>query len=181
MAYKIVSFDPGLNLGWAVSEDSNTRTLLRSGCIKNDSDEPMFNRQMRLTAFVEELLDTEKPDTVVIEAINRVGGGKVNNKKNESTWALYWIYGEIMRIAEMKGFEVFPINPATMKTAVTEGHREEGASGLASKEEVMKVVKKTYGDRRMRSDESDAIGLVICFWRIYNNEYVIGAKKKKKK
>lgn len=177
---KIVAFDPGLNLGWAVSEDVKKRTLKRSGCIKNDSDQPMLERQIYLTEFIEKLLEEEQPDVVIVEAVNRVGGGQVNNRKNESTWALYWIYGEILRSAGLKGIEVFPINPTTMKAAVTEGKRDPDAKGPAKKEEVMKVVKQIYGDRKMRSDESDAIGLAIAYWKLYTKEYIVGAKRKRK-
>lgn len=177
---KIVTFDPGLNLGWSVSEDPIKRTLKRSGCIKNDASTPMLERQIELTTFISNLIDEEEPDVVVVEAVNRVGGGKVNNKKNESTWALYWIYGEIRRIAGVRGIELMEINPATLKAAVTEGKRKPDAKGPAKKEEVMRCVKEIYGDRKMRSDESDAIGLAITFWKLYTKEYTVGAKRKRK-
>ena len=176
---RIVAFDPGLNLGYAVSENSKKRVLLKSGHVKNDSSQPMLERQITLSNFIETILNDYEPDVVIIEEVNRVGGGQVNNRKNQSTWALYWIYGEILKAAGVRGIEIYLMNPATMKVAVTEGRRIPGSKGLPKKEEVMAIVKEIYGDRKMRSDESDAIGLVIAYWKIYNGEYKVGAKKRK--
>lgn len=65
----------------------------------------------------------------------------------------------------------------TLKACVTQGKREPGAAGPAKKHEVMRVIKEMFGNRRMRSDESDAIALAVTFWRIYYGEYVVRKSK----
>jgi Holliday junction resolvasome RuvABC endonuclease subunit len=175
---KIVAFDPGLNLGWCASDH---KRVISSGCIKNDASRPMQERQNELTDFITHLILIENPDVVVVEAINRVAGSSTDLEKNGSTWALYWIYGEIIRLSGKRNIPVFPISPSSMKSAVTKGKREPDAKGLASKEEVMRVVKSLYGERKMRSDESDAIGLAICYWMIYDGEYTVTKSKPKKR
>lgn len=175
---KVVSFDPGLNLGWAVSNSS--RQILRSGCLKNDPKESMFDRQNRLYNFIEGLIIAEGPDVIVIEGVNRVHGGKTNIEKNSSTWAMYWIYGTIVHMAGKYKAAVFPIVPSQMKAAVTQGKRDPDAKGQASKDEVKKAVADLVDRKKMRSDESDAIGLNVAFWMLYHNEYIPKNAKKKK-
>jgi len=175
---RILAIDPGINLGYAISEDPIERVLVKSGCVKNDSSIPMLQRQIHIINLIENLLKEEKPDKVILEAVNRVGN--IRNKKNASTWTLYWVYGSILYLAGKADIEVIEVNPSTLKAAVTQGKRDPEAKGSIKKAEVKKCVKEIYGDLKIRSDEADAIGLTIAYWKIYNNEYTPGAKRKKK-
>jgi Holliday junction resolvasome RuvABC endonuclease subunit len=178
---KILCFDPGLNLGYCVS--TRDRKIKASGSIKNNSHLPMGQRQVAIQSFIFDLIRTEKPDLIVVEAINRVGKGRrLQDEKNASTWALYWIYGEINRLSNLYNEQdPFPINPMTLKACVTQGKRTPGATGPAKKHEVMRVIKEMFGNWRMHSDESDAIALAVTFWRIYCGEYVVKKSKPRKK
>ncbi len=180
---KILAFDPGLNLGYALMNDDE---YVLSDFVRNDNKQPMTARMLLLTSKIAKLLAEWQPDFVVVEAINRVGGGAVNNKKNESSWALYWVYGEIIRLAALHGKEVSPINPTTMKACIvpkeTRSDEQRAKSRSASKDEVATAVRALTGQAlKTRSDETDAVGLAITFYRIYTGAYVVGAAKKSKK
>lgn len=176
-----LAIDPGLNAGYAVMTGPKERHLVLSGGIKNDASIEMGERLQYILNRFTDLIETHKPKVLVVEAVTRVYGGKTDEERNASSWTLHWVYGEIIRLGFVYNIPVNVISPSTMKAAVTEGKRSPDSKGQASKSEVKRVVQELYGQKSMRTDESDAIGLAIAYWKIYNGEYVVGAKKKKKK
>lgn len=172
-----VGFDPGLNLGW--SKVLNGK-YIESGHYKNDAQVDIKQRQLELSSLIDDLIRNAHVTTVAVEGVNRVKRNKkVQTESNQHTWAMYWIYGEIMRLSTIYGKEFVSINPMSMKAAMTSGKRDKGKKGCAKKAEVAKIIKSEITDKKMRFDESDAIGIAITDWKLYTGQYT--PKKGKKK
>ena len=172
---KTISLDCGAHFGFAVTygdKISKKLNLIESGFVYFGTDYDLGQRQESYTNWLENLILVQQPDLIVVEEVNRVFSG-LHNKKNENSWLLYWLYGEVVRLSAKHHLPLLQINPISLKSCVT-------GNGRAKKNEVIDSVKKYFPElpSKLRSDTADAIALAITHWRMYNNEYTVGAKKK---
>ena len=183
----IIGFDPGLNLGYCVSSIMNLSglgevfSIIQTGSIKNDAKQDMTYRQQEIVNLIEKLLDEYLPDLVIVEGINRVRGGKFDNEKNESSWCLGWVFGEILRLSALRNIQTYQMNPAKMKPAALAGRRGSDKKGAVKKEEVLKLAKEMLSKKHMKTDESDAFGLCLGYYNIKQGIYVPTKSKKRGK
>lgn len=173
----ILTFDCGAHLGYchAIGNLKTKQISIKdSGFTYYDSKLPIGQRLNDYSLWIDQYISDYRSDIVVIEAINRVGTG-LGAKKNENSWLLAYLYGELIRIASKYDIETFFINPISLKACVTGNAR-------ASKNEVIDAIRPYLPPetRTIRSDRADAVALAITYWKVYTGEYVIGGKKKKK-
>jgi crossover junction endodeoxyribonuclease RuvC len=145
-----VGIDPGTaRIGWGVIEGDKQRyTAIRYGCIETDKSKQAYHRLAEIYQEVFGLLQTEKPDQVVVE--------KLFFARNVTTaMSVGQARGVIMLAAAHANLPVFEYTPLQVKQAVT-GH------GRAEKDQVQKMIKLILKLKEVPKPDDTADALAIA-------------------
>jgi len=152
---KIMGIDPGLSqTGIAILSEEKENTELSWEILKHKICE---NRLYKYFDSLSKILNTEKPDQIVIESIFR-------GPNTQTLIKIAELRGVYLLLSQMEGLPVSEFTPREIKQSVT-------GSGASSKEQVRYMVKKILGiNEKIPLDVSDAFGAIICYLN-KNNKY----------
>lgn len=152
---KIMGIDPGLSqTGIAILSEEKENTELSWEILKHKISEDRLHKYFK---SLSKLLNTVKPDQIVIESIFRGPNTKTLIKLAE-------LRGVYLLLSQMEGLPISEFTPREIKQSVT-------GSGASSKEQVRYMVKKILGiNEEISLDVSDAFGAIICYLN-KNNKY----------
>lgn len=162
----ILSFDPGVSLGWAYSQNGN---IITSGHYQNNSDVPVAQRLIEILNLIERMLDFCQPDLIAVEAVNRVSG-----TFTKDSYILPTTFGLVLMAGYDRNIRVLEISPMTIKAQFT-------GLGKASKQDMVRTARKITNSDIKNHNEADAIGINYTAHVIAKNNYVIPKKEKIKK
>ncbi len=148
---RALGIDPGSRVtGWGVVERAGaTYRRLASGVVRLDASEALAGRLANLHAECLALVETWRPDTIVLER-NFVA------QNVQSAFRLGEVRGVVLAAAAARGRCVHEYAPATVKLAAV-GH------GRADKDTVIRgVVALLRLDARPTADAADALALALC-------------------
>lgn len=145
---KILGIDPGLSqTGIAILSKEKGKTKLSWEILKHKICEDRLHKYF---TSLSKLIETEKPDQLVIESIYRGPNIQTLIKIAE-------IRGVYLLLSQMKGLPLREFTPREIKQSVT-------GSGASSKEQVRYMVKNILGiSEEIPLDVSDAFGAIICY------------------
>lgn len=148
---RIVGIDPGTaRVGWGVIEGEKQRyTMIRYGCIETDKSKQDYHRLQEIYQEVYGLLQTEKPDQVVVE--------KLFFARNVTTaMTVSQARGVILLAAAQANLPVFEYTPMQVKQAVT-GH---GGADKTQIQTMMKIILKLK-EIPKPDDAADALAIAL--------------------
>lgn len=148
---RIVGIDPGTaRIGWGVIEGAKQRfTLVKYGCIETDKSNQPYHRLQEIYQEVFGLLQTERPDQVVVE--------RLFFARNVTTaMGVSQARGVILLAAANANLPVFEYTPLQVKQAVT-GH------GRAEKKQVQTMIKMLLHltETPKPDDAADALAVAL--------------------
>jgi crossover junction endodeoxyribonuclease RuvC len=145
---KILGIDPGLSqTGIAILSEEKESTKLSWKTLKHKTSN---GRLYKYFESLSELINTEKPDRIVIENIFR-------GPNTQTLIKIAELRGVYLLLAQMEGLPVLTFTPREIKQSVT-------GSGASSKEQVRYMVKKILGiEEQIPFDVSDAFAAIICY------------------
>lgn len=148
---RVIGFDPGSRVtGWAVLEIGDSTYRLVSSGVFNPKDEDLTDRIAVIHSAALELIDTHSPIAVAIEDV-------FYEKNVKSTIKLAYARAGLMIAARLRSVPIVDYSPAVVKKTLV-------GTGRATKEQVHQMVHVLTGhEEAMRSDESDAVAIAICF------------------
>ena len=150
--HRALGIDPGLAAtGFAViGTFKQGGELCSYGAIKTSASHSTPQRLQKIYLGVCDLLDTWKPDVIVLEDVY------VLDKFPNAAVQLGEVRGVLYLAAQQRGIEVFTIRPTEVKSCLT-------GNGRASKEQVSQAVKRMLGRREdIKPDHaSDAAALAL--------------------
>lgn len=149
---RILGLDPGSRYtGWGlvVREGSRLRPAGHGRIALGSA--PLPERLAILSRRLAEIVEAERPDAAVLEALFR----GVNAR---SLIVLAQARGALLTTLALADVEIHEYSPAEVKTAVT-------GNGRADKRQVERMVRLILGlgDAELSVDASDALGVAICF------------------
>ena len=152
MTIKVVGVDPGLaatGIG-IVTGSPHKVTAYAFGAIRTSPQSTQGFRLERIYSRLRELIDSEKPDIMVIEDVFSL------DKFPQSGITLGKVCGVILLAAHQAGIEAHAIAVREAKQVLT-------GNGNASKEQLEQAVRRTVGcDQAIRPyHASDALGLAL--------------------
>ncbi len=154
---KIVGIDPGTaRIGWGLIEGTKQHyQLVRYGCIETDKTKQAYHRLQEIYQEVLGLLQTERPDQVVVEQLffarnvtTAIGVGQAR--------------GVILLAAAQANLPVFEYTPMQVKQAVT-GH------GRAEKMQVQLMIKTLLKLKEIPKPDDAADALAIALTHGFTN------------
>ncbi|OGL71326.1 crossover junction endodeoxyribonuclease RuvC [Candidatus Uhrbacteria bacterium RIFCSPLOWO2_01_FULL_53_9] len=147
----ILGIDPGYGrMGWAVVRNGRTLELIAAGCIETTSDLAHAKRLSQIAIEVRELLETHRPDRVVIEQLLFT--------KNQTTGiAVAEARGVVLAVAGAFNTDVVEVGPMQVKQAVT-------GYGHADKRQVQEMVARLLNLKKAPTpdDAADACAIAIA-------------------
>ncbi len=162
----VIGIDPGTNItGYGIVQvkDSMLCTL-DYGCIKPPTHFKISDRYLIIFDNIELLLDTYKPDVLVVET-------QYVKKNPQSAIKLGMARGIVIIAAKRKGIEVYEYAPAKAKRAVV-------GNGRASKYQVQGMVKNLLGLDSIPEpeDAADALALALCHVHASRIPHLLGTQ-----
>ncbi len=145
---KILGIDPGLSqTGIAILSEEKESTKLSWKTFQHKKSN---GRLYKYFESLSELINTEKPDRIVIENIFK-------GPNTQTLIKIAELRGVYLLLAQMENLPVLQFTPREIKQSVT-------GSGASSKEQVRYMVKKILGIKEeIPFDVSDAFAAIICY------------------
>lgn len=148
---RIIGIDPGTaRIGWGLIDGQKQQySLLRYGCIETDKTKQAYHRLQEIYQEVYGLLETERPDQVVVE--------RLFFARNVTTaLSVGQARGVILLAAAQANLPVFEYTPLQVKQTVT-GH------GRAEKHQIQQMIKLLLRlkDLPKPDDAADALAIAL--------------------
>lgn len=148
---RIIGIDPGTaRIGWGLIDGQKQQySLLRYGCIETDKTKQAYHRLQEIYQEVYSLLQTERPDQVVVE--------RLFFARNVTTaLSVGQARGVILLAAAQANLPVFEYTPLQVKQTVT-GH------GRAEKSQIQQMIKLLLRlkDLPKPDDAADALAIAL--------------------
>lgn len=154
----VLGLDSGTErTGYALIDNTTPHVaILNAGCIFTDKIASPAKRLQKLAESVEKIIDTYKPDIVVIEKL-------FFNTNQKTVIAVAQAQGITMYIAARKNCRVEFLTPLQIKETIT-------GYGRADKKQIEKMLKLLlHIDPLPESDDAtDAIACALAFCTLYN-------------
>lgn len=149
---KILGLDPGYGrLGYGVmTTDGRNVAVITCGVMTTQAGEATSDRLHELGDDLEQLMDSHKPDLVVIEELFFAKNVTTGLKVAE-------VRGVIIYLAAKRGIQVVECKPVEVKMAIT-------GYGKADKKQVQEMVKVVFGLKTIPKpdDAADALAIAWC-------------------
>jgi crossover junction endodeoxyribonuclease RuvC len=154
---RIVGIDPGTaRIGWGLIDGSHQQyTMLRYGCIETEKTKQPHHRLQEIHAEVLGLLQTEKPDQVVVEQLFFA--------RNVTTaMSVGQARGVILLAAAQANLPVFEYTPMQVKQAIT-------GYGRAEKAQIQTMIKMLLKLKEIPKPDDAADALAIALTHGFTN------------
>lgn len=155
---RIVGIDPGTaRIGWGIIEGQKQNfKLIRYGCIETDKSQQAYHRLQEIYREILGLLQTEKPDQVVIEQL-------FFSRNVTTALNVGQARGVIMLAAANANLPVYEYTPMQVKQAVT-GH------GGAEKNQIQIMIKVLLKMKAIPEPDDAADALAIALTHGFTNQ-----------
>jgi crossover junction endodeoxyribonuclease RuvC len=152
---KILSIDPGSNLGYAKFKSRND---FESGELTTNPKQSQLGRMCHLWDQMQVLFSEFEPNVLVIEDVLKAAYGLKHYN------ALFWLivtYTCAVLTAYRRQMRIVNIPPAQLKKTIT-------GKGNAKKDQILAAINKLtgLGLKKNKHNQADAIGLGITFYEI---------------
>ena len=151
---RIIGIDPALRItGFGIIDDSNGRlSLVKAGVINTSANKPLPVRLNQIFEVLKEILNEFKPQVMVLEKIY------VHYQHPATSFLLGEARGIICLVAAQANIELVEYSATHVKKSIV-------GRGLASKEQVQKMVASVLGMRTLPKykDVTDALALAISY------------------
>ncbi len=167
MAGKVVvlGIDPGsIITGFGVVEsDGSSSRVIAWGSVKTSSRTPLPARLAAIYEAVTEQICSYRPDVVAVENV-------FQSKNVKSALKLGHARGVVLLAASQSGASIYEYAPREVKQSVV-------GIGSASKAQVASMVRRLLdiGDVELGEDESDALGVALCYVHRMRSEVLEGS------
>ena len=154
LSMKVLAIDPGYGrVGFAVMEKSTGKpSLIFSECLEIEKGVVFSERLIKIGEREKELIQTHKPNCVVIEQLFFAKNKKTALQTAEAR-------GVCVYVAKKEKMNIVEYTPKQVKSAIT-------GNGNANKREMMRMlpllIKIDMGEKRY-DDEYDAIAIAITY------------------
>ncbi len=134
-------------------DERGKSSIVECGFIKTPAKKPVSECLRRLAGGIQDILDTYKPDVVVLE-------GTFFNKFARSAMLLGMARGAVVGVVALRKLEIYEYAPKTAKKAVT-------GSGQSSKEQVAFMMSNMFKIKvdSIPLDATDALSLAVCHFQ----------------
>lgn len=148
---KILGIDPGIErLGWGILiKNEGKFERINSGVKKTLKTQKQSERLFEIQCFLDELIQTEKPDAVSVEKLFFTKNAKTALTVSETR-------GVILSTAQKYKLPITEFTPLQVKMAVC-------GYGKATKDEVAKMLKLSIilPQKNILDDETDALAIAL--------------------
>jgi crossover junction endodeoxyribonuclease RuvC len=149
----VLGIDPGsIITGFGVVEtDGSSSRVIAWDCVKTSSRAPLPERLAAIYRAVVEQISSHRPDVIAVENV-------FQSKNVKSALKLGHARGVILLAAAQSGAAIHEYAPREVKQSVV-------GIGSASKAQVASMVRRLLdvGDAELAEDESDALGVALCY------------------
>ena len=149
----VLGIDPGsIITGFGVVEtDGSSSRVIAWDAVKTSSRTPLPERLAAIYKAVVEQISSHRPDVIAVENV-------FQSKNVRSALKLGHARGVILLAAAQSGAEIHEYAPREVKQSVV-------GIGSASKAQVASMVRRLLdvGDAELGEDESDALGVALCY------------------
>jgi crossover junction endodeoxyribonuclease RuvC len=154
---RIVGIDPGTaRIGWGLIEgQKQSYSMVRYGCIETDKSKQAYHRLQEIYQEIYGLLQTEKPDQVVVEQLFFA--------RNVTTaLSVGQARGVILLAAANAGLPIFEYTPLQVKQSIT-------GYGRAEKNQIQAMVKMLLKLKEIPKPDDAADALAIALTHGFTN------------
>ncbi len=148
---RILGIDPGIaRTGWGIVEkEKQNLKAVSFGCIETDKNQTPSERLLIIYTFLHDLIQTQKPDVVVVEQL-------FFNKNVKTALIVGHARGIVLLSAAERKIPVFEYTPLQVKMALTGyGRAEKGQIG-----QMVKILLKLKEIPKL-DDTADALAIAI--------------------